>query len=122
MEVKLESQRLLAGMKTSGLVPEMTGVVRLGLCPPDQLPASYQFSAQARQNKIPYSMFLEKSVGFINPTNVSHLASELGLDDKGDSLMSGLIGRYKPEQYASRLRKEQASKWAYKHVAQGKDT
>ena len=67
-------------------------------------------------------MFLEKSVGFINPTNVSHLASELGLDDKGDSLMSGLIGRYKPEQYASRLRKEQASKWAYKHVAQGKDT
>ena len=93
LEVKLESQRLLAGMKTSGLRPEMAGVVKLGLCPPSQLPAAYSYSAQAIERKIPFSMFLEKSVGFINPTNVSHLASELGLDVKGDSLMRSLVGK-----------------------------
>ena len=93
LEVKLESQRLLAGMKTSGLRPEMAGVVKLGLCPPAQLPAAYSYSAQAIERKIPFSMFLEKSVGFINPTNVAHLASELGLDVKGASLMGSLIGK-----------------------------
>ena len=121
LEVKLESQRLLAGMKTSGLRPELaaSGAVKLGLCPPAQLPAAYSYSSEAIQRKIPFSMFLEKSVGFINPTNVNHLAGELGLEVKGDSLMPALTGRFTPETYAASLRREQASKWAYKHVAQG---
>jgi len=119
LEVKMESQRLLAGMKVSGLRPEMAGVVKLGLCDPAQLPSAFSYSSQAKERKIPFSMFLEKSVGFINPTNVSHLASELGLDVKGDSMMNSLSGKYRSECYASNLRKEQASKWAYKHVAQG---
>ena len=95
LEVKLESQRLLAGMKTSGLRPELaaSGAVKLGLCPPAQLPAAYSYSGEAIQRKIPFSMFLEKSVGFINPTNVSHLASELGLEVRGGSLMQGLSGK-----------------------------
>ena len=95
LEVKLESQRLLAGMKTSGLRPELaaSGAVKLGLCPPAQLPAAYSYSSEAIQRKIPFSMFLEKSVGFINPTNVSHLASELGLEVRGGSLMQGLSGK-----------------------------
>ena len=50
--------------------------------------------SQAMDRKIPFSVFLEKSVGFINPTNVAHLASELGLDTKGDSLMKDLSGRF----------------------------
>ena len=66
LEVKLDSQRLLAGMKSSSLRAEMAGVVKLGLCPQPQLPASFSYSSQAIQRKIPYSMFLEKSVGFIN--------------------------------------------------------
>jgi len=121
LEVKLESQRLLAGMKASGLRPELaaTGLVKLGLCPPTKLPAAFSYTSQAREKSIPYSIFLEKSVGFINPTNVNHLASELGLDVKGDSLMTSLSGKFKPQTYASSLRKDQASKWAYKHVAQG---
>ena len=95
LEVKLESQRLLAGMKTSGLRPDLaaSGAVKLGLCPPAQLPAAYSYSGEAIQRKIPFSMFLEKSVGFINPTNVSHLASELGLEVRGGSLMQGLSGK-----------------------------
>ena len=96
LEVKLESQRLLAGMKATGLRPELaaTGLVKLGLCPPNKLPASFSYTSQAKEKNIPYSMFLEKSVGFINPTNVNHLASELGLDVKGDSLMTSLSGKY----------------------------
>merc|ERR1711915_393866 len=40
-------------------------------------------------------------------------------DAKGGSLMGDLTGRYPPETYVTSLRKEQASKWAYKHAAQG---
>ena len=119
LEVKLESQRLLAGMKSSGLKPELQNIVKLGLCQPSELPASFSYSAQAIEKKIPFSLFLEKSVGFINPTNVNHLAGELGLEVRGDSLMPALTGRFTPETYAGSLRREQASKWAYKHVAQG---
>jgi len=119
LEVKVESQRLLAGMNNASLRPELQNIVKLGLVQPNDLPATYSYSAQAMDRKIPYSVFLEKSVGFINPTNVAHLASELGLDTKGDSLMKDLSGRYQPEMYVSSLRKEQASKWAFKHVAQG---
>ena len=74
---------------------------------------------QARERKIPYSVFLEKSVGFSNPTTVSHLAAELGLDVKSDSLMRDLRGRFPPRHTVTHLRREQASKWAFKHVAQG---
>ena len=119
LEVKLESQRLMAGMKTSGLKVDLQNILKLGLCQPSDLPASLSYSSQAREKKIPFSLFLEKSVGFINPTNVNHLAGELGLEVKGDSLMAGLTGKFRPETYASSLRREQASKWAYKHVAQG---
>ena len=119
LEVKLESQRLMAGMKTSGLKVDLQNILKLGLCQPTDLPASLSYSSQAREKKIPFSLFLEKSVGFINPTNVNHLAGELGLEVKGDSLMTGLTGRFRPETYASSLRREQASKWAYKHAAQG---
>jgi len=119
LEVKVESQRLLAGMNSGSLRPELQNIVKLGLVQANDLPATYSYSAQAMDRKIPFSVFLEKSVGFINPTNVAHLASELGLDTKGDSLMKDLSGRYPPEMLVSSLRKEQASKWAFKHVAQG---
>ena len=109
----------MAGMKSSGLKQELQNIVKLGLCQQTELPTSFSYSAQAIEKKIPYSMFLEKSVGFINPTNVSHLAGELGLDVEGDSLMAGLGGKFRPQTYASSIRKVQASKWAYKHVAQG---
>jgi len=119
LEVKVESQRLLAGMNSASLRPELQNILKLGLVQANDLPATYSYSAQAMDRKIPYSVFLEKSVGFINPTNVAHLASELGLDTMGDSLMKDLSGRFAPEMHVTSLRKEQASKWAFKHVAQG---
>ena len=39
-----------------------------------------------------YEDFLEKSVGFINPNNVEHLCTELGLDNKSSSLIEDLDG------------------------------
>jgi len=119
LEVKVESQRLLSGMHSSSLKPELQNIVKLGLVLANDLPSTYSYTSQATERKIPFSVFLEKSVGFLNPTNVTHLASELGLDAKGDSLMGDLTGRYPPETYVTSLRKEQANKWAFKHVAQG---
>ena len=40
--------------------------------------------------------FLDKSTGFINPNNVDHLCTELGLPPKGSSLLSDLDGTYLP--------------------------
>ena len=47
---------------------------------------------QALTKSIPYSTFLERSVGFTNPTNVAHLAGELGLDTGSASLLADLAG------------------------------
>jgi hypothetical protein len=47
---------------------------------------------KAVERRIPLEDFLEKSIGFINPTNVVHLSSELGLDSAGASLMESLDG------------------------------
>jgi hypothetical protein len=47
---------------------------------------------KAIERRIPYEEFLEKSVGFINPTNVTHLCSELGLEPDAASLMESLDG------------------------------
>ena len=74
---------------------------------------------QAVEKKIGYARFLEKSDGFINPTNVASLTEELGLEGKSCSLMSSLDGRFDSKMYAPAVRKVQASKWAFKHVAQG---
>ena len=39
-----------------------------------------------------YEEFVEKGVGFINPSNVMHLCSELGLEPTTTSLMPDLEG------------------------------
>jgi hypothetical protein len=119
LEVKVESQRLLAGMHITSLPPLNRNAVKLGLVAADDLPASYTFANQALAKQIPYSTFLERSIGFINPTNVAHLAGELGLPLGGSSLMADRAGPIPPEMMVKSIRKEQASKWAFKHVASG---
>ena len=119
LEVKVESQRLLAGMHITSLPPLKRNLARLGIVSVADLPAPYTFAAQAMAKKIPYSNFLERSIGFSNPTNVAHLASELELNLGGSSLLTDLHGSFPPEMMVKSIRKEQASKWAFKHVAQG---
>ena len=119
LEVKVESQRLLAGMHMTSLPPLNRNQVKLGIVNVADLPAPYTYAAQAMAKKIHYSQFLERSIGFSNPTNVTHLASELGLSLGGSSLLADLHGTFPPEMMVKSIRKEQASKWAFKHVAQG---
>ena len=45
-QVKVESQRLLAGMNNGSLRPELQNIVKLGLVQPNDLPATYSYSAQ----------------------------------------------------------------------------
>jgi len=119
LEVKVESQRLLAGMHSTSLPPLSRSQVKLGLVKLAELPAAHTFTGQARAKQVPYSSFLERSVGFSNPTAVAHLAGELGLPLGAASLAADLADPWPPEAMVASIRREQASKWAFKHVAQG---
>nr|CAD7396188.1 unnamed protein product [Timema cristinae] len=66
-----------------------------------------------------YEQVLEKSVGFFNPNNINYLANHLGLGSTNHSNMLGLRGRFPEQDYASELRQVQASKWAFRSVAEG---
>ncbi|KAJ8917053.1 hypothetical protein NQ315_012972 [Exocentrus adspersus] len=67
-----------------------------------------------------YDSVLEKSVGFNNPNNIQFL-SELMDINKHTSFMTGLKSRFPENEYANELRQVQASKWAYRNVADGID-
>ncbi|KAG8235263.1 hypothetical protein J437_LFUL014263 [Ladona fulva] len=62
---------------------------------------------------------MEKSLGFNNPNNTNHLAGLMGLEPKVYSFMKGLRGRFPEQEYAQELRQVQASKWAFRSVAEG---
>ena len=86
-------------------------------CTPPAPPLHLPCTSVALQ--VPYSSFLERSVGFSNPTAVAHLAGELGLPLGAASLAADLADPWPPEAMVASIRREQASKWAFKHVAQG---
>lgn len=67
-----------------------------------------------------YDAVLEKSVGFNNPNNISYLSELMGINSQM-SFMTGLAGRFPEPEYSHELRQVQASKWAYRNVADGID-
>ncbi|KAJ8937685.1 hypothetical protein NQ318_017122 [Aromia moschata] len=67
-----------------------------------------------------YDTVLEKSIGFNNPNNIQYLSEVMDIN-KHFSFMSGLNGRFPENEYANELRQVQASKWAYRNVAEGID-
>ena len=56
------------------------------------------FVHKALERGYHYEDFLEKSPGFINPNNVSHLCSELGISNTASSFMQDLNGESSPYQ------------------------
>uniref|UniRef100_A0A1B6JLY9 Uncharacterized protein n=1 Tax=Homalodisca liturata TaxID=320908 RepID=A0A1B6JLY9_9HEMI len=62
---------------------------------------------------------LEKTVGFHNPSNVTCLASVMGLGNLHHTNIVSLKGRFPEAEYASELRSVQAAKWAFRSVADG---
>jgi len=124
LEVKRDSQRLLAGMKYESLsnVPPEADKVKLGrLAHSSQLPREYAATIEAKERGRPYQWFLEQSKSFLNPTGVEEMSKELGLSFKAgkSSLFNGTIHEYDPKTTAAALRKEQGEMMALKHVALG---
>lgn len=62
-----------------------------------------------------YEDILDNSNGFRNPHCIDFLSEQLGLDTSVYyTNMSGLRGRFPPQEYGSELRQVQASKWAFR--------
>ncbi|EFA03920.2 tetratricopeptide repeat protein 14 homolog isoform X2 [Tribolium castaneum] len=90
----------------------------LGLISADDFPLAYKKALDHKNEN--YDTVLEKSIGFNNPNNISYLAGVVGIKDHC-TLMKGLKGRFAENEYANELRQVQASKWAYRNVADGID-
>ncbi|XP_044001317.1 uncharacterized protein DDB_G0290685-like isoform X2 [Aphidius gifuensis] len=117
-EVNVEAERVVAVMN----IPPREGQVfhpPLGLIHIEDLPDAYK---KAMDNKgQSYDKILESSSGFNNPNNIKYLCDLLGLGNENHSNMVGLRERFPPNEFASELRQVQASKWAFRSVADGID-
>ncbi|XP_076253958.1 uncharacterized protein LOC143192473 isoform X4 [Rhynchophorus ferrugineus] len=119
LEVIADTDKMVCGMKGTTRKPgDPEHRPALGLIGTDDFPIVYKKSLDHKNE--PYESVLEKSVGFNNPNNIQYLAEQMGINDHV-SLMDGLRGRFPENEYATELRQVQASKWAYRNVADGID-
>ena len=88
LEVKKENQRLLVGMKPDAVKNEAARAkleknkIPLGLLQDQQnLPILFDYTEQVLDKKLNYSVVLERSKGFHNPSNIEILTEELGLSN-----------------------------------------
>nr|CAD7197837.1 unnamed protein product [Timema douglasi] len=117
IEIIPDTDKLVCGMKGTLLPPGSDQGARLGLIHSDDFPPAYKKEIEMKGET--YEQVLEKSVGFFNPNNINYLANHLGLGSTNHSNMLGLRGRFPEQDYASELRQVQASKWAFRSVAEG---
>ncbi|KAJ8683624.1 hypothetical protein QAD02_019416 [Eretmocerus hayati] len=117
-EVNVEAERVVAVMN----VPAREGQAphpAMGLVHVEDLPDAYK---KAMDNKgQSYETIMENSSGFNNPNNIKYLNDLMGLGQMNYSNMVGLRERFPPNEYATELRQAQASKWAFRSVAEGID-
>ncbi|XP_030758470.1 tetratricopeptide repeat protein 14 homolog isoform X2 [Sitophilus oryzae] len=119
LEVIADTDKMVCGMKGTTRKPgDPEHQPPLGLISTDDFPLVYKKSLDHKNES--YESVLEKSVGFNNPNNIQYLADQMGINEHV-SLMSGLRGRFPENEYATELRQVQASKWAYRNVADGID-
>uniref|UniRef100_V5GI62 Tetratricopeptide repeat protein n=1 Tax=Anoplophora glabripennis TaxID=217634 RepID=V5GI62_ANOGL len=119
LEVIADTDKVVCGMKGLTRKPgDPEHRPALGLISTDDFPLVYKKALDHKNES--YDSVLEKSVGFNNPNNIQFL-SELMDINKHNSFMSGLQGRFPENEYANELRQVQASKWAYRNVADGID-
>lgn len=121
--VQRDKQRLLVGMKYESLSTITPGEDKIKLGQVSAEPKFYAAALKARERDIPYSVFMEKTSSFINPTGVEQLTEELGVSFKAGSstLFAGMINDYDPGTTAAALRKEQTTKMALAFVSKGVD-
>ncbi|CAG9864564.1 unnamed protein product [Phyllotreta striolata] len=119
LEIIADTDKVVCGMK--GVTRKASDPEHrppLGLISTDDFPIVYKKALDYKNES--YDTVLEKSVGFNNPNNIQYL-SELMDVDKHLSFMSGLKYKFPENEYAGELRQVQASKWAYRNVADGID-
>ncbi|KAJ9594478.1 hypothetical protein L9F63_014090, partial [Diploptera punctata] len=119
LEVNSDTEKLVCGMKGVTLLPNSEYASRLGLIHSDDFPEVYKKMQELKGET--YEKILEKSLGFYNPNNMNYLANQMGLGSTNVSFISGLRGRFAEQEYAMELRQLQASKWAFRSVAEGID-
>ncbi|XP_046987706.1 tetratricopeptide repeat protein 14 homolog isoform X2 [Schistocerca americana] len=117
LEVMPDTEKLVVGMKGFALPPDSEYSCRLGLITSEDFPEMYKKTQDMKGES--YQKVLEKTLGFYNPNNINYLANLLGLGSTNYSHMTGMRGRFPEQEYASELRQIQASKWAFRSVAEG---
>ncbi|XP_069698130.1 zinc finger CCCH domain-containing protein 13 isoform X1 [Periplaneta americana] len=117
LEVNSNTEKVVCGMKGVTLPPNSDYASRLGIIHSDDFPEVYKKMQELKGET--YDKVLEKSLGFFNPNNMNYLANQMGLGNSNFSYISGLRGRFSEQEYASELRQVQASKWAFRSVAEG---
>ncbi|CAG9769036.1 unnamed protein product [Ceutorhynchus assimilis] len=119
LEVIADTDKMVCGMKGVTRKPgDPEHRPPLGLISTDEFPAVYKKSLDHKNES--FESVLEKSIGFNNPNNIQYLADQMGINENL-SIVNSLRGRYPDNEYAPELRQVQASKWAYRNVADGID-
>ncbi|XP_049822779.1 tetratricopeptide repeat protein 14 homolog isoform X3 [Aethina tumida] len=120
LEIVADTDKMLCGMKGVTRKPSDVDQPRppLGLITTDDFPLAYKKALEHKNES--YDALLEKSVGFNNPNNIQYLAEQMDVNNH-KSVMKGLSGKFPENEYAGELRQVQASKWAYRNVADGID-
>ncbi|CAH0557876.1 unnamed protein product [Brassicogethes aeneus] len=119
LEIIPECDKMVCGMKGTTRKPnDPVQHPPLGLISTEDFPLVYKKALEHKNES--YDTVLEKSVGFNNPNNIQYL-SELMDVNNHFSLMKGLNGKFPETDFAPELRQVQASKWAYRNVADGID-
>ncbi|XP_058447447.1 tetratricopeptide repeat protein 14 homolog [Malaya genurostris] len=112
-----DARKLICTMQRS-ILSRSPISISYGIISAEDLPLSYNFAA-AKDGK-PYEYYLRKSPSFNDPRGVETLMQEFGLSaTEFYTNMSGLKGKFPQGEYSGELRNTQASKWAFRSVAEG---
>ncbi|CAD7085537.1 unnamed protein product [Hermetia illucens] len=115
LDVSADADRMVLGMKGALTIDAKAP---LGLITAEQMPEYYKmFTAN---DEATVEDLLGKSKAFQNPNCVDLLFQESGLDpNEIYSNIPALKNRFPQQEYATELRQIQASKWAFRSVADG---
>ncbi|XP_076338726.1 uncharacterized protein LOC143240341 isoform X2 [Tachypleus tridentatus] len=119
INVVSEHQKIIISLKKEALPLEMQQKIKMGLISEEEIPSHHQRMIKSHGKT--YSDVLEQTLGFNNPTTVTHLCLCLGIPSwKMCSLMRGIYNKeYPREEFAVALRRQQSAKWAHRSVKDG---
>ncbi|XP_055591995.1 tetratricopeptide repeat protein 14 homolog isoform X2 [Uranotaenia lowii] len=116
-DAKPDARKLVCTMQRTA-ISRAPDSIKYGLISPEDLPVPYTLAAVKEPKS--YEHYLKKSVSFNDPRGLESLMKELGLSStEFYTNMSSLKGKFPTQEYAGELRNAQASKWAFRSVAEG---